>query len=173
MTSQPTYQIHTQAPNPVRLEDYGINPQGDRGPRFTQTIFEASLTEDEFHLIFPDRNLVDAMCRESCDSDNYTIRIYASDVLACEGNGNSHQDRLILAFTEREGLPNPCPEALPAAARDYASITPAALELLLELADDYPDPDDIDTSLALARADALGLTLGDYLHVPHLSQSRS
>lgn len=164
MSQQKLYQIFTKAPVQTDLTAYGVDRKDGQGRDRGRTLIEANITEGEFHRIFgEDANIVHAMCCESYDERNFTIRIFASDVLACEGSLISHQGQLINALREDKGL-EPLPhDQMAQQARSYEDTKPQMMQILLEMAADNPDPHDLETAQAIRDMEEHGFTLDDLI----------
>lgn len=164
MPDDTLYHVFTSAPAPVNLADYGVPPAVNNVKRYHRTIFEARLTQEEFARIFgPNANIVPSMCQESYDEHNYTIRIFASDVLACESTHASHQGELINALRKSQGQPELDHSYIQEHARSYHDIKPRMLQILLEAAADFPNPKDLEPGEILEEMERQGLTIDDLI----------
>ena len=162
MTSQREYHIFTTSPVPFTAP--GLPTEEDkksRYPRFRH-ILEADITPDECQRIFGDKfSITRIMCQVSFDRHGFTVRIFGSDVLACEGGYTSHQGELINALRQRAGLPPLEHPQIEDIARGYEDISPDALEAILIVAADSPKASEMDIRYALEQLDALNVTLAD------------
>ena len=164
MNTNKTYHVFTTSPVPFPHDLYQAPDRDEQNlPRFRH-ILQARLTENECRRVFGDNiSITRVMCRESYDSHGFTIRIFASDVLACESSRTSHQGELINALRRQAGQePLDHPQML-ALARSYDDIRPGALQAILDAAADNPDPGEMDTDRVVAQMTALGLTLSDLI----------
>lgn len=164
MTDTARYHVYTHTPRQFDPADHGINPESFNTPwGMPRIIFDGIVTIGEFRQIFGDRRHInDAMRQESHDSNNFTIRIFAVDVLA-NGTTPSHQSVLIDHLLETHGRPAISRREMQDRARDPSDISPDTLQFLLEKADDNTDPEEMDLAAVAAEMASLGITLHDLL----------
>ena len=147
------YHIRALAPAGAapRMEAIGI-----------QVIVKGEMTPGEYLETFGDDNINHAMCLETYDRNEYTINVYAEDVLACE-NQESHQAALINAMLRQAGMPELEKEETVRRARDHDTISHDALQFLLELAENGLTPEEVRMEPHTERARLAGFTLQDFL----------
>lgn len=171
MNQNELYHIFTNTTERPDLSAYGVKNTDDREIPRARTIFEAQLTEKEFAKIFgEDRAITWAMCRESHDDNNFTIRIFASDVLACESSRNSHQAQLINILREKENLPEIDHSFVERHARSYDDIKPRMLQILLDAAAESPYPDYLEGTEPIRQMEEHGLTIDDLIPLQALRE---
>ena len=165
MSEEKRYRIFTKAPEQVKLEDHGIkSDDADEEPARVRTLVEGTLSQAEYQKMFGDAaNIIHCMYMESYDSNNYTIRIFATDVLACENHVKSHQGELINHLRDTEGMEPLEGKDIDRAARSYDDLTPEALQILLNAAEREIDPFTMDMDRAVREMEEAGLNLTDFV----------
>ena len=166
MTSENRYHIMVKTSTDlVSLKAMGIGtgdgPQPQ--PKLDITI-QGEVTLGEFHRVFgPEQNINHMMCIETDDIDGYTIHVFLSDVLACEGQHHSHQDVLVNAMLKCQGMDELDHEEIARRARDYSELSPQAAAFLLSCAGGGMKPDELDSDEILNQALGNKFTLEDFL----------
>ena len=164
MTDQNAYRIYTPAPHQFNPAGYGLDfddfyktPWG-----LPRTILDCHLTPEEFQQVFgDDARITSATCCVGYTEQEFTIYIFAEDVLAWGSARPTHQSVLIDHLLELSG--QPVLDGSPEMGRRASDISPAALQFLLEEAALCHDPLDMYMPGVLVRMEYGGLTLEDLL----------
>ena len=109
------------------------------------------------------RDIMDHICLETHDRNNYTIRVFLANVLACENLTESHQGMLINAMREREKLPPLNEKEMERRARHYENISMETAQFLLECAIYGVKPGEMNLQWEMERAKKENITLDDLL----------
>ena len=165
MPTDERYHIYTNSPVPLDLAQYAIQPDDTATESgLARTILEGRFTIEEFQRMFgPDASIIHAMCREDADANFFSIRIFASDVLACENHVKSHQGELINHLRDTEGMAPLEEKDIDRATRSYHDLTPEALQILLNAAGREIDPFTMDMDRAVREMEEAGLNLTDFV----------
>ena len=166
MTTENRYHIRMTSPTLASLKAIGIGAGEEPLPKLRITM-QGEVTLEEFHRVFgPEQNINDMMCNETDDIDGYTIHVFLSDVLACEEDYNSHQDVLVNAMLQCQGMDELDHQEIILRARDYDNLSPQAAAFLLSCAEGGMKPEELDSAGILNNALGNGFTLEDFLLPP-------
>ena len=164
MNEHKRYNVFSLAPKQIKLEDYGLKADGRNDSPYPRTIVEGRFSQAEYHSVFGETaNIIHGMFVETHDDNNYTIRIFAGDVLAIENSAKSHQGELINQLLKMDGRDILDREQMEATARGYEDITPQALEVLLNAAENHPDPFSMNMNLVTYAMRMGNLTIADFV----------
>ena len=163
MTTEIRYHIMVALTVPLSLEAMGIGAGEDPIPELHVTI-QGEVTLEEFHRTFgPEQNINHAMCNETNDIDGYTIHVFLHDVLTCENEDDSHQDVLVNAMLQCQGMDALDHQEMARRARDHENLSPQAAAFLLSCAEGGMKPDELDSAEILNNALGNNFTLEDFL----------
>ena len=130
----------------------------------TREIIDGTVTAEQFENIFGgEANMVEHMCLETSDADGFDIRVFLSDVIACE-HRISHHSILINCYRESVGLLPLTTEEMILRAKGYDELSPEAAFFLMYLTNwglNASEIDDMDEALALMGRE--GLTIDHFL----------
>ena len=161
MTQQNRYPVLFREAPAGTLAAAGISTAG--APVRVSIDFRAEMTPDEFREAFgPDRNIVHQMAVQIEDLNGWTVNVYPSDVLACEGD-HTMQTAMINAVLEQQGQPPLDEHQTHWDTKGWDDISPEAMLFLLNLHDHFPGPSELDNERAISLMKDAGLCLQDFL----------